>query len=69
MHFSPKDPVSMILTLSVIILFGVIKDGFTYFREKRSQSELNDSYVKIYDYGKLGYIHRRWSEVCVGDLI
>lgn len=68
-QFSNKNAWIMTITFAIIITFGICQETFQNRNEQRSYSDLNFNTVLVLDYGKLTYVLKKWSEVCVGDII
>ena len=67
--FSPKDPLTMITTYLIVVVFGVFKESFEYFSSVKLDRMTNQNYTKTYDYSLLSYVRTIWTEIKVGDLI
>ena len=50
MPFSPKRPVSMILTFSLVLIFTMLKEAYEDYQRYKSDNELNNRESQHLDY-------------------
>ena len=66
---SPKTPIFSLLTLSMMLIFLVIRDGEEDRLRREMDHRNNNNIANCYDYGKLGFVQKAQQELRVGDIV
>ncbi|KAL6930714.1 probable Probable phospholipid-transporting ATPase DRS2 [Hanseniaspora guilliermondii] len=66
---SPTNRYTTIGTLAVVLLVSAIKEGFEDLKRGRSDQELNNSPVDVFDFFSKSFETRKWNDLHVGDII
>ncbi|CAI8492867.1 unnamed protein product [Hanseniaspora opuntiae] len=66
---SPTNRYTTIGTLAVVLLVSAIKEGFEDLKRGRSDQDLNNSPVDVFDFFDKNFETRKWSDLHVGDIV
>ncbi len=69
MNFSPKNPVSMISTFSVVLIFTSVKELYEDLKRYCCDKEVNDKDTFIFNPDSNSYELRKWKNILPGDII
>lgn len=66
---SPKSAGSSVLTLSISLIFLVIKDGGEDKQRRINDSKDNTHLANVYDYPSMGFVSKRKQDIRCGNIV
>lgn len=67
--FSPKNPVSMIGTFILVLVFTMIKEAYEDYQRYKSDKEMNNNTIKVFDPDTQEWMVKKWQLIEPGDII
>ena len=67
--FSPKNPVTMIGTFALVLIFTMCKEGYEDIKRYKQDKEVNLKEITFFNKFSNKYEKKLWQDIRVGDLI
>lgn len=68
-NFSPKNPVTMIGTFAIVLIFTMLKEAFEDVKRYKQDREVNTKIVSFYNFAEGKYEDKIWETIRVGDIV
>jgi phospholipid-transporting ATPase len=69
MNFSPKQPISQILTFCFVLFFTMLKEGYEDFMRYRQDKEINLKMAKVWNHRTNEWENKYWQDLKVGEVV